>query len=719
MNPTSTARGSLRRLHSRCSLAGRAAVAAAALLVAGHGDAGQTRRFVLDTPRALADATGTGVAVFPDGSLRALPPLAVAAEFEEPLGLALAVTPDGTAYVGTGSPARLYRVRGGEKTLVGELAADQVTALMIDPAGDLWASTAVPAALYRLPAGGKTPALVSKLADGNIWDLAWFRGALVAAAGGPGRLLRLGAKGLELAVEIPDQHARCLAVSDGALLVGTSGKGYILRWTGDGPAGVLYDSGFSEIAALAAAPDGVVYAAALTGDPTLGKPIKDEGEGAGGASVTVIAGDQSAAPPSTEKGPATSEILRVLPMGAATAAHRFTKQLAGTLAWTGDALLIGTGLDGELWQLVDGVAARLDTVDAAQVVRLSSDGAWTLVQGPVRLLRRTGTPRGTFTSPPLDAGEPARWGEAAVRGDLPAGGRCEVRFRSGATSQPDDSWSAWTAAQPCGVSPVAAPQARFLQWKLDLAPQAGAAMRIESVAIAYRQVNLPPEVKTLTVHEPGEVFLKTPPPSERIVDVRHPDLSGVFTTLSDDGQEYQDRLGKKYYRVGYQSLSWKVDDPNGDPLRFTVDVQRQGDPRWWPVRTELESVSVALDTNALPDGIYRFRVTATDVAANPDEPSAASALSSWVLVDNSAPRVSATRTGDTWLVTVEDSLSPIAILEWSRDAETWVQLQPEDGMLDGRRETARIAARAGAHLLAVRAVDDHHNRATAALEEKP
>ena len=215
------------------------------------------------------------------------------------------------------------------------------------------------------------------------------------------------------------------------------------------------------------------------------------------------------------------------------------------------------------------------------------------------------------------------------------------------------------------------------------------------------------------------MFLKTPPPSERIVDVRHPDLSGVFTTLSDDGQEYQDRLGKKYYRVGYQSLSWKVDDPNGDPLRFTVDVQRQGDGRWWPVRSDLESVSVALDTNALPDGLYRFRLTATDVAANPDEPSAASSLSSWVLVDNTAPRVSATRTGDAWLVTVEDSLSPIAILEWSRDAETWVALQPEDGTLDGRRETARIAAKSGAHLLAVRAVDDHHNRATVALEEKP
>jgi hypothetical protein len=701
------------------SLRCAAALATAAVVAAGGAHAGQTRRFVLDTPRALAGATATGVAVFTDGSLRPLPPLVAVAEFEEPLGLALAVAPDGTAYVGTGSPARLYRVRDGKKALVGELAADQVTAILVDPAGVVWVSTAVPAALYRLPAGAGALEPASKLPEGNLWDLAWFRGGLVAAAGNPGRLLRLAPKGLELAAEIPDQHARCLAVSEGVLLIGTSGKGRILRWTGDGPAGVLLDSTFTEIAALAAAPDGIVYAAALTGDPTLGKPPKDDGEGSGAASVTVVAGDQGAVPPATDKGTATSEILRILPVGAASTAYRFTRQLAGALAWSDGALIIGTGLEGELWQLVDGAAAQLDTVDAAQVVRLSTDAAWTLVQGPVRLLRRTGAPRGAFTSPPLDAGEPARWGEATVRGELPAGSRCELRFRSGATSEPDDSWSAWTAPRPCGSVPVAAPQARFLQWSLDLAPGSGGATRVESVAIAYRQVNLPPVVKDITVHAPGEVFLKSPPPSERIVDVRHPDLSGIFTTLSDDGQESQDRLGKRYYRVGYQTISWKVDDPNGDPLRFTLDVQRQGDVRWWPVRSELENVSIAVDTSALPDGLYRFRLTASDAAANPDEANASTALSSWVLVDNAAPRVSATRSGDTWLVTVEDALSPIAILEWSRDAESWVQLRPDDGTLDGRRETARITAGAGTHLLAVRAVDEHHNRATIALEEQP
>jgi hypothetical protein len=695
-----------------------AAVAATVLAAAALG--GQARRFTLDTPRALAGGTGTGIAVLPDGTLRALPPLAAVAELEEPLGLALAVAPDGTAYVGTGSPARVYRVRDGNTTLVAELAADQVTALLVDPSGAVWASTAVPATLHRLAPGAAGFTQASALAEGNLWDLAWFRGGLVAAAGNPGRLLRLGAKGFELAAEVADQHARCLAVSGDTLLVGTSGKGRILRWSGDAPPGVLYDSSFTEIAALAAAPSGVVWAAALTGDPTLGKPAKENGDGSGGASVTVVAADQSAAPPATDKGTATSEILRVLPAGAAVTAHRFTRQIAGALEWSEGGLVIGTGLDGELWQLVEGAAARLDTVDAAQVVRLARGGEWALTQGPVRLLRRTGPPRGTFTSPALDAGQPARWGDVEVRADMPAGGRCTLRLRAGATDEPDDSWSAWTAPLPCSGGRAAAPPARYLQWQLELAPGGGAAAaRVESVAVAFQQINLPPEIKDLTVHAPGEVFLKTPPPAERIVDVRHPDLSGIFTTLSDDGQEAQDRLGKRYYRVGYQSLSWKAEDANGDPLRFTLAVQRRGSERWWTVREDLEAISLALDTGALPDGLYRFRLTATDAAANPADPGSAERLSGWVAVDNTPPRVTAVRTGGAWVVTAEDAGSPLAVLEWSRDAAAWTALPPDDGMLDGRTETARIAAAAGAHVVAVRAVDTHHNRATVALEEKP
>ncbi|MGE5235013.1 MAG: hypothetical protein ACM3O7_01540 [Acidobacteriota bacterium] len=687
--------------------------ALAVLALVGPAEAAQVRRFALDTTRNLAGSEGRGIAVFPDGSLRPVGALATVASFDEPLGLALAVAADGTVYVGTGHPARVWRVRAGKKELVGELEADQITALVLDPKGTLYASTAVPALLVRLPAGAARFEVVTRLAEGNLWDLAWFQGHLIGAAGNPGRLLRLAGPGFEKIADIPDTHARCLAVSGNLLYIGTSGKGLVMRWDGRGPLGVLADSSFTEIASLAVSPDGTVWAAALTGDPTMGKPAKNSG---GEPTVSVTEENTPTPTPKSEKGPATSEILRILPSGATTTAYRFAKQLADAVAWGDHGLVVGTGLDGEIWQLVDGDAAQLDAVDAAQVVRLAGGGKWALTQGPVKLVHRSSVMRGTFASPVLDAALPAEWGEVAVRRELPPGGTCTLQFRSGATAEPGDTWSQWTTAQACDGARVEAPPARFLQWRIELA---GAGARVERVEVAYRQVNLAPEIGEFTVYEPGEVFLKTPPPSDRIVEVQHPDLSGIFTTLDDNASERQATLGKRYYRVGYQSLSWKVGDPNNDPLRFTLEVQPAGSGEWWTVRTDLDTTVIALDTQALPDGLYRFRLTASDEPGNPDAPATAQALSSYVTVDNTPPHVTITRDGKEWLVRVEDALSTISIVEWNRDADSWHPLVPADGALGGKTAVARIPVKTGPHVLAVRAIDDHHNRAVASVEEKP
>ncbi len=682
-----------------------------ATLAASPAPASQVARLRLDTPEALANAYSRGVAVFPDGSLAAMPPLQQVATFEEPLGLALAVAEDGTAYVGTGHPARVWRCRDGAKTLLAELNGDQVTALLVAPDGTLWAATAVPATLLRFSRGGELT-VASTLPEGNLWDLAWFRGELVAAAGNPGRLLRLGANGFELAALVPDRHARCLAVGGEFLFVGTSGRGLVLRWTGQGPPGVLFDSPFSEIAALAAERSGVVWAAALTGDPTLGAAAK------GGAEPTATTSTEAPAAGADTQG-AVSEILRILPQGAVTTAHRFPKQLATTLDIADNGPVIGTGLEGELWQLVEGVPVRLDTVTAAQVTRLARGGSWVLTQSPTTLFHRQGAPAGTFTSPPLDGGQPSRWGEAEVRASTDPGGRCTFQLRTGATAEPDDTWSPWSEPLPCGRGTANVPPARYAQWRVELAaPPAGRAA-VGGVSLAYRQLNLPPELRAIRVHEPGQVFLKSPPPSDRIVEVQHPDLSGIFTTLDEDASEQQSTLGKLYYRVGYQTVSWTASDPNGDPLRFDVEIAGEGWAGFVPVRRNLEATLLSLDTQALPDGVYRFRISASDADANPEEPGRASRLSPAFVVDNTPPALRVTRRGEWWLVTVEDARSPIRRLEWNRDADAWHSLTPEDGLLDSRVETFRLRAEPGRHVLTLRAVDDHHNRAAVAVEEGP
>lgn len=677
--------------------------------------AAPVRFFALDTPRALAGASSRGVAVLPDGSLQVLSPLVPVASFEEPLGLALAVSAQGVAYVGTGHPARVWRVAGKEKVLVGEVPADQVTSLALGADGTLYVATALPALVLEARSGTTTLREVARLKEGNLWDLVFWRGSLWAAAGDPGRVLRLGPTGWEVAFTVPDRHARCLEPAGERLYVGTSGKGMLLAWGGSGAASVVYDSDFTEIADLQLAADGFLYVTGLTGDPTLGKPVKADGE----ATATVTVSESASATPQTDKGPATSEVVRVYPTGAAVAVHRFTKQVGGPLADSQAGLVVGTTVEGELWQLVEGGAAQLDTVEASQVSRLDASGSWVLTVGPVTLLHRQGPPRGAFVSPALDAGQPAAWGLVSLSGQLPPGEGCRLSFRSGPTPLPGEAWSEWTAPVACNDVPATAPPARYLQARIELEAKAQLPVpRIGRLAIAYRQLNLPPAIKELTAHPPGEVFLKGPPPSERVVEVQHPDLSGIFTVLDEDDQERQQSLGRKYYRVGYQSLSWKAEDPNGDPLRFTLEVQRQGNDSWWVVRQDLETLTLAFDTAALADGWYRFRLTASDAEANPDAPASEQALSSWVTVDNTPPRVKVRREGSQWVAQVEDDLSPIAILEWNRDAQGWHPAPSEDGLLDSRREVLRLPAAPGVHVLAVRAVDDHHNSAAVAVEER-
>jgi hypothetical protein len=111
-------------------------------------------------------------------------------------------------------------------------------------------------------------------------------------------------------------------------------------------------------------------------------------------------------------------------------------------------------------------------------------------------------------------------------------------------------------------------------------------------------------------------------------------------------------------------------------------------------------------------------VTASDGEGNPGDALSDEAASRWFVVDNTPPAITLERSGGRWTVTVEDAGSAVASAEWSRDGERWRPLAPADGVLDGRRETFGFAAAEGRHLVVVRAIDRHHNRATAGEVER-
>jgi hypothetical protein len=303
-----------------------------------------------------------------------------------------------------------------------------------------------------------------------------------------------------------------------------------------------------------------------------------------------------------------------------------------------------------------------------------------------------------------------RFGRYAVS---PTDSGARIRFRSGASETSDETWLDWTSWLPAeGAVPL--PAESSLQWEVELPARPDA--RVERVEIAFREVNLAPRLQQLEVEEPGAVYLSGPPPSGPVIDVEHPDFSGIFTVIDPTGGGNGSAQGKKYWRVGYRTVSWKAEDPNGDPLRFDLVLESSGGFRL-PVRKRLDASQLALDTTSVPDGRYRFRISVSDEFANPGEPMTTSGTSHWFVVDNSPPRIVMQRSGDAWEVTVTDAGSALEKVEWSRDGEPWRGLAPEDGLLDGPDERFRFAAEGGRHLVVVRAIDRHHNRATASAVE--
>jgi len=679
------------------------AVVVLVAMTASVASATESRRWVVDTAKDFLAGRGDGVAVTVDGRLEPVATWRQGTPLEEPYVVAGGRLSDGSLVVGTGHPARLYRITGDAKELLAEVPGEQVTSVLVTSNDDVYVASVPPGVLHRWRDDRLEE--VARLGDGAIWDLELFDGQVVAAAGTPATLYRVGTQGLERWLELPDAHARCLAVTGDGLLVGTSGKGLILAVRPPAQVALLADSPFTEISALVPVPDGSVWATALVGEPDQKKAKSEKKDDKSSTSAGTVELDL----PKVNGATATSELLRLTPEGALLSVHRFSKQIASALVWDGEGVLVGTGYEGEVWRFIDGGGARLTTVDAVHVVGLLDGGRVLITQAPGGVLwRQDGGGRpARFRMKATQLDRPVRFGEFRIS---PPGAGARIRFRSGASEKPDESWLPWTEWMPGEVGGISLPPGRSLQWELEL--ESGAV--VERVEAAYREINLAPRVSSVVVADPGVVYLAGPPPSGPVIERSHPDVSGVFSVIDEKGGggKAANAKGKKYWRVGFRTVSWKAEDPNKEPLRFELAVERR-DGFMLPIRERVKATQLALDTTALPDGDYRFRLTASDDIDNPGEPLTARGFSRWFVVDNTPPVVTLDRRSGRWMVTVQDELSPVARVEWSRDGDRWHSLAPTDGVMDGTTETFVFDAEEGRHLIVVRAIDRQHNRATA------
>lgn len=678
-----------------------------------------------------------GVAITSRGELRSAPAATKVATFTDPFVLSQADAPNGDRFLGTGNDGKLYRLRGSDARVIFTAPEPQIYAVVYRD-GALYAGSSPNGKIYRVdPESGKSSVFYDPQ-QAYIWSIVVSGTDLLVGTGVEGKLLRVDASGQgKVLFDSQDTHIRSLAVrKDGTILAGASAKGRIYEVSSSGTARALYESALNEITAIWVDPTGTAWAGGVSNVLPATAPAKagqKPAQQSGSTSTTATSGDAkkddsssgtaevtfsfddnssgAATPPVT----GTAEVYRIGTDGFVEVMRRFDREMIYAIgSGPSGGVLVATGPSGRMYEMKNGEVALIATVPEKQIVSVSRQGDTTFVtttnNGAV--YRLAGQGKGTFTSVVKDMERFSKFGSYRIEGEGLADNAVSIAFRSGNTKTPDETWSAWSTAQAGRSGQIPAPAARYLQWKLTLA-NAPATASVDSIEVAYVNRNVAPTIDGLYVQDPGVVFISAAyPASPQLVEATNPDENGIFQSL-DAPKDRSSDPGKRAYRKGYRTISWRAHDDNGDSLRYTLTFRPLGSAKWLKFRENMDETTVNFDTSQLPDGMYQIKLTASDVPDNPTDALTDMRQDMEFRVDNAAPSITSTTDGSSITLRVTDTASPIGRLEYSVDADKWIRLMPVDGISDSMEETYRLdRSLATGKFLVVRAVDGFSNVAT-------
>jgi hypothetical protein len=715
-------------LHAK--VARTAAVAALLLFLAAagaqHAAIGKLETWKQESASAFGKGHRERVVISENGRVRLAQSLTVVGKLDAARVWDLARKQDGTLYAATGDDGKVFR-REAKDDAAWSVAYDasdsQALALAVLPDGRTFVGTGPNGLLVDVT--DPKHAVTSPRLDPEvkyIWDLASdSQGNLYAATGPTGQLWKVSPEGKRtLLLDTKHSHLLCVAVGpDGALYCGTDGEGLIYRVAPDGKTSVVYDAPQNEVRTLLFTPEGALYAGTAAesggggggGGSGRGSSLFSSGGFSGGdrspGSATAAAAPEppprppgpatpKASPPSTPAGgsaspraasPGDNAVYRIGADGVPREVFR-ARVLIYALAWQHGRLLVGTGPEGQLYEVrdQDHESAPIARLDHGQILSLLSEpGGGLLIgagdPGAVARLNPGYVASGTLVSDVLDTKLISRFGALTWRAQQPPGTSVTLQVRSGNVGEPDSTWSTWSAEQTdSDASRAQSPPGRFAQYRVTLSTRDDSVSpELHSVHLRYQTANLPPEITKIDV----------------------PDVGGA------DGATRQTRL----------NLRWTVTDPNGDDLDYALHIRKDGWPDWVRLGDErLTSTSYDWDTTAVPAGLYRLRITASDRPSNnPDDALSRDRVSDTFIVDHDAPTVSIATKSHGAVITLKDHLTRLVKAAYALDGADWVSIFPDDGLFDSPSETITVSLpdlKPGSHILVIRATDAAGNIGT-------
>jgi len=550
-------------------------------------------------------------------------------------------------------------------------------ALAVAPNGDVFVGTAPEGLVLKVSPDGSSE-IYFETGQSAVWSLEQSnRYGLVVATGDSARLFAVDSGGEADVLYASDESSVSTVAlgGDGSILAGTSPSGLLLEIGPGGDVRVLYDTRYEEVSGIVVERPGRAYFSATT--VALDQLFDENGGGNGEI------GEGSVYRTTDGGGVVELWSSRAVPV---TSLGRG----AGGSVW------VGTGSGGRIYALSGSGEVDLATeVSDDQVISIDTSGGLVLVTTGLAGALYTGelsaAADGCYESEVLDTGVVARWGELRWRAEAPRRSHVRLFTRSGNTETPDRTWSGWTPVEGEGEGRVAAPPARFLQWKAELAaaPEGGGPS-LRAVEVAYAHENLAPRVGRVTVYDPGDVSASVRGgfPDGGVTQTLP---SGVEVTYSLDvshgpAQEFPALLR------GFRTVEWDAVDPDGDRLRFELWVRGEGEQGWKLLERDLDRTVHTWDSSSMPDGRYVFRVVASDDPDNPPREAACDeAVSGPFVVDNTPPvfdDLSFVRRDGRVVVSgvVRDALSPVSRVEVSVNYGDWCPGYADDSLFDSLEE---------------------------------
>jgi hypothetical protein len=662
----------------------------------------------------------------------------------------------GNVFVGTGSPARVYRITpDGKATVIFEPKELQVQSVAVDKSGAIYAATSPDGMVYKIERSSKKEGAKkdepsskksdsekdsalkdsklkdSKLKDSKeeaasvpvdpdysasvffepktkyIWNLSFDpEGRLFVATGDRGEIFRVSKDGSSsLFFKSDEAHIRSLIFHpNGDLIAGSDGSGLIYRISPVGEGFVIFSAAKKEITALALDNAGNIYAAGV-------------GEKKSGTTQTGVPFNLIPPPPALTAQAATpapmffpsfnatggSEVYMISPDGSPKRLWSGRDDIIYALAFDARGrLLAGSGNKGRLLAIAkNGEYSDLLKASANQITAFApapSSGLYVATSnlGKIFLMGAASTEEGVLESEVYDARIFSKWGRAEVQGS----GTFDLFSRSGNVDNPDRNWSPWKKVSLAQDSSIEAPAARFIQWKIVIPARSSA--RVNSVKLNFRPKNVAPVIDDITVQS-GARFNNIPGTSTRIGSGT-PDtiMVGFGSQPPTPGLLSAPRIDSPIAAQrdrGSIAVRWSARDDNDDTLLYSIYYRGDGESKWKLLKDKISEKLYSWDSGLLPDGGYTIRVVASDAPSqSPDEALTDVRESQRFEVDNSAPRIDGltAKLHDGALrisFTATDTFSPIQRAEFSLDAGEWQFVEPVGQLSDAKLENYDFSAR--------------------------